>query len=101
MQKWTTKMKSTRKTRQEAPRLQKVNSEKNLTINGQPPKSKSTVNDDVSTMTSVRADVVVMTSAKDQRHVERVRSMIQSRRSFGRRVRAREEFDEADSSPVM
>ena len=56
-------MKSTRKTRQEAPRLQKVNSDKNLTINGQPPKSKSTVNDDVSTMTSVRADVAMMTLA--------------------------------------
>ena len=47
MQKWTAKMKSMRKTRQEAPRLQKVNFEKNLTVNGQQPKSKSTVNDDV------------------------------------------------------
>ena len=49
----------------------------------------------------VDADVAVMTSAGDQRRVERVRHVIQSRQSFGRRVRVCGESDEADSSSVV
>ena len=37
----------------------------------------------------------------DQRRVERVRRVSQSRRNFGRRVRARGDSDQADFSPVM
>ena len=70
-------MKSTRKIGQGVPRLQKVNSEKKSMVNGQQPKSKSTVNsyDDVSwwrqlgLMTSASADMEGMTLVGDQRRM--------------------------------
>ena len=78
MKKRTAKMKSMRKTRQEAPILQKVNSEKKLTVNSQSQWSTTMMTSTrwCNLMTSARADVVVMTSAmtstSDQRRVRRV-----------------------------
>ena len=82
--------------------MQKVISGSRSTINTWP--SQRSTEADVSKQ-AIRADVAVMTSmmtsAGDQRRVERVRHVIQSPRSFGWCVRARGESDEADSSSVM
>ena len=75
MKKRTAKMKSMRKTGQEAPVLQKVNSEKKSMVNSQSQWSTTMMTSArwCNLMTSARADVIVMTSAMtstgDQRHV--------------------------------
>ena len=79
-------MKSTRKTGQGVPGLQKVNYEKKSTVNNQSQSQRSTTMITSARWcklkTSARADMVMMTlamtSAGDQRRVECVRHMIQS-----------------------
>ena len=82
--------------------MQKVISGSRSTINTWP--SQRSTEADVSKQ-AIRADMAVMMStmtlAGDQRRMEHVRHVIQSPRSFGWRMRARGESNEADSSSVM